>query len=1106
MLKITKVHAIIFALFVVQLAFGSDLTAANPDWPNGPDEDPRLAQPDDGNFEGRWYLLSYIPDQSLSAIRPEEIPMGSGVHADRAWQVTQGNPDVVIAVLDSGVNWENYDLINQFYINKGEVPLPEDAQDYDVDGNGIFDIRDYASDSRVYDANGNGRIEPGDLIKIFSDGFDDDGNGYADDISGWDFFHHDNDPADVNRFGHGTGEALMAAAQTNNGTGTSGVCPRCRIMPVRVGDSFVADVNNFAMGVVFAVDTGAKVILEALGTVNNSAFAQDAVEYAVNSGVSIAASAADENSYHHNYPANYNRTVHTNNIQYDNSDRSLTTSFLMLDACTNWGPKITVSASSYSCSSGATGIMGGALGMIYSRAEDIDLDPPLSSSEVFGLVTAGAMDIYVPEAQTDPTIYPSRPGWDKYFGHGRLNVRNSVDMVSPETIPPEAYIEYPGWHELISGEEESISVKGYVDARRAGSFSYQLEIAQGLSPEEGDWSTVKQRANLTNPVDGEIGVVQIDALITAKATNLDPTEDYAWLLRLTVQDSLGNAVKYYHSFYIHWDQDWSLGFPIDLHEGVESGPVMTDLDGDGDFELIAATAGGAVHAFKDNGSEVNGWPVYVDLLYGLRANDDPNYQLSAAYASGAVNPQRRQAVLGALAAGDLDADGFNEVVAATLDGAVYAWRRDGQLLDGFPVALDPDYWADALNGAWLEYGIFGAPALVNLDLSADGSLEIVVAGMDQWVYAWHVDGEPVNGWPVLCRDKRGKKRRIVSSPGIGDIDGDGRYDVIVTTNEDYSETGRIYAVYADGNDHPGGPFLPGWPVTLPSLMIDYLPLIGHGAPISPALADFDADGADEIVTHAGVGFPMILDGDGSVLKYLSPLTLGLFNGTDELLMGVLIGNYSIGDLHGDGRLCITCAGVGARFAMQMYYPGERIPADALVNAWSYDTGTRLFNWPLQLEDMQFLGDQAVADIDGDDKPEVILGSAGHYAHAYDYRGREPAGWPKFTGNWIPSTVAVGDAGGDGYLEVAVTTRDGRLYMYNTTGPANGNVQWSSQRHDPKNTGNFHTALPRQAGPDSRPRQGESLIGDDNADDESHGEADRDVDDGDPASGMSCGFI
>ena len=60
---------------------------------------------------------------------------------------------------------------------------------------------------------------------------------------------------------HGTGEARNSTAEANNG-GDIGTCPNCMVMAVRVGDSFVADVNSFAQGVVFSVETGAEVIQE----------------------------------------------------------------------------------------------------------------------------------------------------------------------------------------------------------------------------------------------------------------------------------------------------------------------------------------------------------------------------------------------------------------------------------------------------------------------------------------------------------------------------------------------------------------------------------------------------------------------------------------------------------------------------------------------------------------------------------------------------------------------------------------------------------------------------------------------------------------------------
>ena len=68
----------------------------------------------------------------------------------------------------------------------------------------------------------------------FSDGRDHDHNGYPSDISGWDFYDNQNDPATVDStYGHANGQMKQAAAQTNNGVEGAGVCPRCTILPIK---------------------------------------------------------------------------------------------------------------------------------------------------------------------------------------------------------------------------------------------------------------------------------------------------------------------------------------------------------------------------------------------------------------------------------------------------------------------------------------------------------------------------------------------------------------------------------------------------------------------------------------------------------------------------------------------------------------------------------------------------------------------------------------------------------------------------------------------------------------------------------------------------------
>ena len=139
---------------------------------------------------------------------------------------------------------------------------------------------------------------------------DDDHNGYVDDIAGWDFLDDDNDPFDDVRYGHGTGEAEDSSAEANNGGGV-GTCPNCMVMPLRVGDSFVADVNRFAPAVGYAVDNG---VVGRPGGARHArttrASRATPSTTPTDHNVAVIASAADEEAKHHNYPSNYPRHDH----------------------------------------------------------------------------------------------------------------------------------------------------------------------------------------------------------------------------------------------------------------------------------------------------------------------------------------------------------------------------------------------------------------------------------------------------------------------------------------------------------------------------------------------------------------------------------------------------------------------------------------------------------------------------------------------------------------------------------------------------------------------------------------------------------------------------
>src|SRR5437016_1096639 len=179
--------------------------------PPGPGSD----LPKGFDCKNSFKLTDYAPqpgDQDYDPTvenNPQELFGVKGPGTNHAWELTTGRPDTLITVMDSGIEWNTPELANKVHLNLGELPVPctsptctttrgSTLQDYDVNHDGVFNVQDYAHDPRVTDANHNGILDPEDLILAFSDGNDDDHNGYVDDVAGWDFYQADNDPAALN--------------------------------------------------------------------------------------------------------------------------------------------------------------------------------------------------------------------------------------------------------------------------------------------------------------------------------------------------------------------------------------------------------------------------------------------------------------------------------------------------------------------------------------------------------------------------------------------------------------------------------------------------------------------------------------------------------------------------------------------------------------------------------------------------------------------------------------------------------------------------------------------------------------------------------------------
>ncbi|HJQ84213.1 MAG TPA: hypothetical protein VKA21_09065, partial [Candidatus Binatia bacterium] len=171
-----------------------------------------------------------------------------------------------------------------------------------------------------------------------------------------------------------------------------------------------------------------------------------------------------------------------------------------------------------------------------------------------------------------------------------------------------------------------------------------------------------------------------------------------------------------------------------------------------------------------------------------------------------------------------------------------------------------------------------------------------------------------------------------------------------------------------------------------------------------------------------------------------------------------LGEGAFGDLTGTGSgpLVFAAPATGLGRLLAIVLADQQLTADDHIAAWVAATGQYVPAFPKHMEDLQFLTGPSIADVGGAPgvrtPPEILAGSAGYFLHAYDATGAEPLGWPKFTGGWHVANAAVGDVDGDGLNEVVALTREGNLFVWDTTAPAAAE-EWPKKRHDLRNTGN-----------------------------------------------------
>src|SRR3989454_548248 len=489
------------------------------------------------------------------------------------------------------------------------------------------------------------------------------------------------------------------------------------------------------------------------------------------------------------------------------------------------------------------------------------------------------------------------------------------------TDPPTADIIAPQWYSYIDPTvTPTLEVDGSLARSRfnsGGSVRYVLEWALGADPADGDFHAVASAAVGTG-ISGKLGTIHLSQVppsfyTHAPLTTLQPdgAEQYTMTIRLRVNDANGLKAEDRRSVGLRHDPDLLPGYPksVDWADG-DAAPTYADLEGTHELDLIVPNGNGEVNVCRPDGTEVPGFPVHTVMLKQLDPLNPENYRARAYRNTNLANVQ--DPLSGGAAVGDLFHNGELEIVTTSTNRQAYVWDSHGRPLPGFPVGQDPANWvpfaavptprAATGHSRNPDRGNWSPPVLA--DLEGTGQLDIPMTAFDGFVYAFRPDGTTVPGWPVEIElpasyftDHGGtvdpgsyiRDAKLMYPVTVADVLELGHPQVFVPSFESNGHGSStedlatsllgfnpsndaaatwLYGLYADGNDHPGGPYIHPpdgiWPVTVQSTSFTYdqsIDFVGESTS-PPVVADFGS--GPRIITGPITGGVYSINPDGSI--------------------------------------------------------------------------------------------------------------------------------------------------------------------------------------------------------------------------------------------------
>ncbi len=868
------------------------------------------AIPDDPLIGNQWFLAK---SQAKDAWKLWDLEAGE----------IPGDRNIVVAVVDDGVEYTHPDLWKNIWINQDEITAYATLIDESY-GNSDGYVSANEAVSFCGDLNGDGKSNLQDVVSTNSplaDGSDNDGDGYIDNIIGWDTDESvgtaddDRDPMVTNN-SHGTHVAGLVGATSNNSIGVASIAYNISIMAVKAtGDETEGTINTGWDGIMYAAHAGADIINCSWGGPGYSSYSQTLINTAYNTYgsliVAAAGNGADEDQGikqdDPHYPSGYDNVVSVTAVS--SQDRFSWASYGEADPANNfYGVDIAAPGenmlSTYLTKQNS-----------YAYLMGTSMASPMVAS-CFALLKSvypdSTNDWLVDRmlSHTDP-IDHLNPGYEGQLGTGRVNILKALIFDKWPKLSymdqSESILNDDGDSVLNPGETINLIVElkndtGWTTASNVQgvlrSSNEEITILDSI----GTWASIPENTNASNTNNG--------FMIQFSNTLMPANYDFELILIANDSGELPYEKTILLDVSLSLDQK---GFPFYASTAVEASPLFVDIDDDGKQEIIFGDKSGELYIVNYTGDTLDGFPITLGSQ------------------------------LGGIAVADIDLDDTLEIVTTSF------FNKKIEVVDVMG------------NREWTRHAnlfITATPAIGNID--NDPELEVVVGSWDQNIYALNHDSTDVTTFPHATG------QLLHGGVSLADVNADGLDDIVYG-----DKSGQCSIVLADGTTPIGWPVSTSGSITSEPQVI----LTGdHSAIILIGNDNGDMYGFDLNGTQR-----FMIDGFGAIYAspaiYVSGDDIFAFFGTTsgdiykiDVLNGTLENNWPQRVSRIDQTLALVDVLDDAENKAQILAMGN----DGYIYAFDME-GNRVQGYPLNTGLLSKSG-LAVTDIDDDGDNDLIAGN------------------------------------------------------------------------------------------------------------------------------------